>query len=183
MVQKDVTTPYLLVSYHVPQTKDSDYYALDVLSSVLSRGNSSRLYSSLVDKKQLATEVFTDLPYSFDPFSFYVYVECNTGVKEADVETALFKEIDSIKQNGITDRELQKVKNQKLMEFYQRVESINGKSESIGTYEVFFGDYKKMFNAPADYNKVTIDDVKRVANQYFKKSNRTVGVLQTNVED
>lgn len=183
MVQKDVTTPYLLVSYHVPQTRDSDYYALDVLNSVLSAGNSSRLYSSLVDKKQLATEVFTDMPYSFDPFSLNMYVQCNTGVKESDVEAALYNEIDSIQKNGITGRELQKVKNQKLMDFYQKIESINGKSQSIGDYEVFFGDYKKMFDAPADYNKVTVADVKRVANEYFKKSNRTVGILQTNVEN
>ena len=54
---------------------------------------------------------------------------------------------------------------------------------TIGNYEVFFGDYKKMFDAPAEYNKVTVADVKRVANKYFKKSNRTVGILQTNVED
>ena len=55
--------------------------------------------------------------------------------------------------------------------------------QDLGDYEVFFGDYKKMFDAPAEYSKVTVDDVKRVANLYFKKSNRTVGILQSNVED
>jgi predicted Zn-dependent peptidase len=69
------------------------------------------------------------------------------------------------------------------MEFYSQLETINGKSNNIGTYEVFFGDYRKMFDAPAEYSKVTADDVKRVANEYFKKSNRTVGILKTNVED
>jgi zinc protease len=69
------------------------------------------------------------------------------------------------------------------MGFYSEVETINGKSNTIGDYEVFFGNYKKMFDAPAEYNKVTVADVKRVANKYFKKSNRTVGILQTNVED
>ena len=183
VVQKDVTTPYLMVSYHVPATKDSDYYALDVLNSILSEGNSSRLYSSLVDQRQLATDVFTYLPLCFDPFEFNVYVACNEGIKEADVEKATFDEIDKIKKDGITPTELQKVKNRKLMDFYSAVEMINGKSQNIGTYEVFFGDYRKMFNAPAAYNKVTVDDVKRVANQYFKKSNRTVGILKPNVEN
>jgi predicted Zn-dependent peptidase len=182
-VQKEVTTPYILISYHVPETKNKDYYALEVLNAVLSRGNSSRLYSSLVDQKQLATNVFTDLPLSFDPFEFNIYTECNAGVKEEDVEKNIYAEIDKIKKDGITDTELQKVKNQKLMDFYRQVETINGKSNNIGNYEVFFGDYKKMFEAPDEYNKVTVDDVKRVANQYFKKSNRTVGILQTNVED
>ena len=69
------------------------------------------------------------------------------------------------------------------MDFYGQIETINGKSEDMGDYEVFFGDYKKMFDAPAEYSKVTVDDVKRVANLYFKKSNRTVGILQSNVED
>jgi predicted Zn-dependent peptidase len=78
---------------------------------------------------------------------------------------------------------LQKVKNQKLIEFYNQVETINGKSNNLGNYEVFFGDYHKLFDAPAAYNKVTVADIKKVANQYFKKSNRTVGILTTNVED
>ncbi len=182
-VQKDVTTPYLWIMYHVPETKNKDYYALDVLNAILSRGNSSRLYASLVDQKQLAKDIGSYMPQSFDPSEFNVYAECNAGVKEADVEKGIFEEIDKIKKDGITTNELQKVKNQVLMDFYQQVETINGKSNSIGNYEVFFGDYKKMFDAPEEYNKVTIEDVKRVANQYLKKSNRTVGILQTNVED
>ena len=69
------------------------------------------------------------------------------------------------------------------MEFYGQIETINGKSNNLGTYELFFGDYKKMFEAPDNFNKVTVADVQRVANTYFKKSNRTVGVLKSNVED
>jgi len=79
--------------------------------------------------------------------------------------------------------ELQKVKNQLLMSFYNSIETIDGKSNNLGTYEMFFGDYKKMFTAPQEYAKVTNDDIQRVANAYFKKSNRTVGVLKSNVED
>ena len=74
------------------------------------------------------------------------------------------------------------MKNQKLMEFYNQVETINGKSNNIGTYEVFFGDYKKMFNAPENFNKVTVEDVQNVAKKYFTKNNRTVGILKTNTE-
>jgi predicted Zn-dependent peptidase len=69
------------------------------------------------------------------------------------------------------------------MEFYGSIETIDGKSNSLGTYELFFGDYKKMFSAPDEYAKVSLDDVKRVASTYFKKSNRTVGVLKANVEE
>ncbi|MFV7236754.1 M16 family metallopeptidase [Flavobacterium sp. ZB4R12] len=183
IVKKEVATPYLMIGYHTPESKNEDYYALNILSSVLSSGNSSRLYASLVDQKQLATQVFTDFRDSFDPKLFNVYAVANKDVKEADLEQAIYVEIEKIKKEGISETELQKIKNQKLMEFYSQVETIDGKSNNIGTYEVFFGDYRKMFNAPANYNKITVADVQNVAKKYFTKSNRTVGVLKTNVED
>ena len=183
LVQKDVSTPYVAIAYHVPETRNKDYYALKILNSLLSSGNSSRLYSALVDKKQLATEIGTDYPESFDPTLFWIYATTSPDVAEKDVENALYEEIEKIKKDGITDKELQKIKNQKLIEFYKQIETNDGKANNIGTYEVFFGDYKKMFDAPDEFNKVTAADVKRVANEYFKKSNRTVGVLKSNVED
>jgi predicted Zn-dependent peptidase len=181
-IQKEVATPYLMIGYHTPETKHEDYYALNILSSVLSNGKSSRLYTSLVDEKQLATQVFTDYGESFDPSLFNFYAVANKDVDEADLENAIYAEIEKIKKEGISETELQKIKNQKLMEFYDQVETINGKSNNIGTYEVFFGDYKKMFDAPANFNKITIADVQNVTKKYFTKSNRTIGILKTNVE-
>jgi zinc protease len=182
-IKKEVETPYLMIGYKTPESKNEDYYALNILSSVLSSGNSSRLYASLVDQKQLATEVFTDFGNTFDPNLFNFYAVSNQDVKETDLELAIYAEIEKIKNEGVTETELQKIKNQKLIEFYNQVETINGKSNNIGTYEVFFGDYRKMFDAPANYNKVTVADVQRVAKKYFTKSNRTVAVLKTNVEE
>lgn len=181
--QREVATPYLMVSYHTPETQHEDYYALNMLSSVLGSGQSSRLYSELVDKKQLATQVFTSFGTSFDPNLFSVGAVANKNVDESDLENAIYMEIDKIKNDGITEKELQKIKNQKLMEFYNQVETINGKSNTLGTYELFFGDYKKMFSAPENYNKVTVKDIQEVAKKYFSKSNRTVGVLKSNVEN
>jgi predicted Zn-dependent peptidase len=183
LVQKDVATPYLNIVYHTPETKHEDYYALNLLSDILSSGKSSRLYNQLVDKKQLATQVFTDYGQSFDPYIFGLYAVAAKGIKETDVEKAIYEEIEKIKKDGVTENELQKVKNQEVMGFYSQVETINGKSNNIGTYEVFFGDFRKMFDAPALYNKVTADDIKRVANKYFTKANRTVGILKSNTEE
>ena len=181
-VQKDVAAPYMMIGYHTPEAKNDDYYALDILSSILTSGNSSRLYKALVDS-QLANGIFTDYGLSFDPYLFNFYVVSNQEVSTDTVEKTIYDVLDKIKEEGITEKELQKIKNQKLMEFYNQVETIDGKSNNIGTYELFFGDYKKMFDAPANFNKVTIDDVKRVAKKYFTKSNRTVGVLKANVEE
>jgi len=182
-VQKEVANPYLVIGYHTPEAKHEDFYALSILSSILSSGQSSRLYSSLVDQKQLATMVFTSYNESFDPSLFYFYTSANKDINEVAIENAIYEELENVKTNGITASELQKIKNQKLMEFYNQIETINGKSNNLGTYELFFGDYEKMFDAPENYNKVTVEDVQNVAIKYFTKSNRTVGVLKTNVED
>lgn len=182
-IQREVSSPYLMVGYHVPEARHDDYYALSILSAVLSNGKSSRLYSSLVDNQQLATQVFTSYGESFDPTLFTFYAVTADGVSENELEKALYAELEKIKTDGITENELQKIKNQKLMEFYDQIETINGKSNNIGTYEVFFGDYRKMFEAPARYNQVTAADVQRVAKLYFSKQNRTVGVLKSNTED
>lgn len=182
-VQKQVSSPYMIIGYHAPEAQHADYYALDILSSILSNGNSSRLYSNLVDKNQLATSVFTDYSPSFDPTLFSVYVSSAKGKSTDDIEKMVYTELEKIAKEGVTATELQKIKNQKLSEFYNQVETINGKSNNLGTYEVFFGDYKKMFTAMDEYAKVSIDDVKRVAATYFKKSNRTVGVLKSNTEE
>lgn len=182
-IRKDVSTPYLGIAYKAPQTTHEDYYALMLLSDILSSGKSSRLYSALVDQKQLATSIFASYSESFDPTLFSIYAVTNRGVNEADLEKAIYEELEKIKKDGVTDRELQKVKNKKLIEFYGQVETINGKSNNIGIYEVFFGDYRKMFDAPAAYNTVTAEDIRRVANKYLIKTTRTVGILKAKTDD
>ena len=182
VVQKDVANPYLSIAYHVPESNHQDYYALDLLRSILTTGKSSRLYSSIVDKQQLATNVFANFGLAFDPTLFRINAVTNKGKNVEDLEKAIHDEIEKIKKDGVLANELQKVKNQKLIEFYNQIEDINGKSNDIGTYEVYFGNYQRLFDAPKEYEKVTADDIKRVANQYFKKSNRTIGILQTKVD-
>jgi len=181
-VKREVPSPYLMIAFHVPETGSEDYYALDLLNSILSQGRSSRLYSSIVEEKQLALEVGTYHPEAFDPTLFYFYGVCNDGVEASKLEKVILDEVEKIISEGISENELQKVKNQKLMDFYKTLETINGLSNTIGTYELFFSDYKKLFTAPDDYKKVTVDDVKRVAGKYFTKQNRTVGILNTEEE-
>ena len=178
-VKREVPSPYILMAYHVPQTGSTDYYAIELLNSILSQGESSRLYNSIVDDQQLALEVGSVYFNAFDPTVLFIYGIANDGTTAAQLEKSILDELDKIIKNGVSEGELQKVKNQKLMEFYQTTETINGMSNTIGTYELFFGDYKKMFTAPEDYKKVTAEDIKNAAAKYFTKQNRTVGILNT----
>ena len=182
-VQKaSVSTPNVMLAYHIPAATHADFYAMDLLSSILSQGNSSRLYQALVDK-QVALEAQTYMPMSVDPNLFYVMGVATPEVKASTLERALIEQIDAIATNGVSQQELDKVKNIKLMDFYRAMETINGKANTIGTYEMYFGSYDKLFNAPEAYNKVTPADIQRVAQTYLRKSNRTVAVLAANEEN
>lgn len=181
-VNRNVSSPNVLVVYHVPETGSPDFFALDMLDTILGEGNSSRLYKALIDEKQLAVSVFTYLPQSLDPYLFHISAICAKDVNEDTLEKAIYEEVDKIIKDGVTEQELQKVKNRKQVGFYHVMETINGKADTIGSFEIYFGGYEKLFNALTEYRKVTAEDIKRVAAKYLKKSNRTVGILK-NIEE
>lgn len=174
-----VSTPNLMMAFHVPETQHQDYYALEILSDVLSVGESSRMQKALVNEQQVASSVFTYQPQSIDPNLFYIYGVAAKDVSAEQLEKAIIAEINKVMKSGITEQELQKVKNSRLVNFYREMATINGKSNTIGSYEMYFGDYKKLFSAPNDLEKVTLEDVQRVAKKYLRKANRTVGVLSS----
>ena len=178
-VKRDIPSPYILMAYHIPQSGSEEYYAVDLLESILSSGKTSRLYKSIVDEKQFAIDIGTDYELAFDPTIMLVYAIANQNVKAENLVKAILDEIDKVVNEEVTEDELQKVKNQKLMSFYHRMETINGKANTIGNYELFFGDYKKLFSAPSDYAKVTRDEIQQVAKKYFTEENRTVGIMQS----
>jgi predicted Zn-dependent peptidase len=182
VVQKNIPTPVMGVGYHVPDARHGDYYALDLMQNIMASGNSSRLYSALVDKKQLLTFVNMRFGLSFDPSLLMIYGQLTQEADPKLLEEALFAELEKLTREGVTAAELEKAKNQKMMEFYSEFSNINGKSNTIGTYEVYLGDYRKLYDAPKEYSKVTNEDIKRVANQYLRKSNRTVGYVQSKVD-
>ena len=89
----------------------------------------------------------------------------------------MIREINQVAANGVSADELTKVKNRKLVDFHRTMATINGKANTIGTYELFYGDFTRLFSAPEEYEKITPADIQRVAKAYFRKANRTVGVL------
>lgn len=183
LLKKTVPTFNIMMGYHVPATATADYYALELLNAIMTNGRSSRLYKAAVDSLQQATNVFAYMSAGFDPGLFIISATGARGKTPEALEATIDVEIEKIKKDGVRPEELQKVKNQELINFYGQIETINGKSNNLGTYEVFFGDYRKMFDAPKEYEKVTLEDIRRVANTYLKKSNRTVGIMSPDIED
>jgi len=177
VVHKQAELPLLLIGYHIPQTNNPDFYALNILETVLYHGESSRMYQRLVDKDQLALFVRARSASAFDPTLEQIIAQPKQGVDPAACEKAIYEEVERAKTSVITDQELEKAKNIRLVEFYQEMRTISGRANTIGTYEVFFGDYNKLFDAAKNYAAVTKEDVQRVATKYFSPNNRTVATL------
>ncbi len=177
VVKKYAQLPMLMIAYHVPQTASPDYYALRVLETILLSGQSSRLYQRVVDKDQLAIAIEGGFENAIDPTLFTVTAQPKTAIQPASIEKAVYGELDRLKSEAITDRELEKAKNILLAGFYRLMKTIDGRANTLGTYEIFFGDYSKLFSAAAEFSKVTKDDVRRVAQKYFGDKNRTVATL------
>jgi len=183
VVHKYAQLPVVMIGYHVPQTSSADYYALTVLRTVLASGESSRLYQRLVDKDQLALDVAMMQEPAFDPTLAVIVAQPKQGVDPAAVEKAVYEELERTKSGLISDQELEKAKNIQLVRFYQHMRTINGRANTIGTYEVFFGDYKKLFDAAKNFAAVTKEDVQRAARTYFGENNRTVATLVPEAEE
>lgn len=177
VVHKPAELPVLMIGYHVPQTNNADFYALNILRSVLFTGESSRMYQRLVDKDQLALDISSYVEPAFDPTLAIISAQPRQGVDPQACEKAIYEELEKVKSEAISDQELEKAKNARLVEFYKEMRTISGRANTIGTYEVFMGDYKKLFDAAKSYSAVTKEDVQRVAKKYFEANNRTVATL------
>jgi zinc protease len=176
-VKKFAQLPIVMMGYHVPEATNSDYYVLKLLSAILTEGESSRFYKRLVDKDQLALSVGGYMPMNFDPSLYNISVRLKEGASPKNAEKAIYEELDKIKTVGISDEELEKARNLMLMEFYEDMKTQEGKAQAIGRYEVYFGDYRKLFDAADAFKKITKDEIKRAAIEYFIDTNRTVSTL------
>jgi len=169
--------PIQQILYHVPESKSPDTAVLRVFSTVLTGGQSSRLYKRMVDSEQLALSVNAAVGNALDPTVFTFGIQPRSGVDPAATERVLYEELAKLQADAVPDAELRKAKNQILANLYRQQKTIEGRANLLGSYEVFYGDYKKLSTADKDIEAVTAADIQRVARQYFTAKNRTVATL------
>ena len=169
--------PSLMIGYRAPAARDGDTFVLDVIQSVLSTGDSSRLTRRLVYAEELATAVMVDFAWRIDPGAFVLYAELQPGGDPAKVEKALYEELEKIAADGVTDIELQKAKNTLRAHFLHEIATNNGRAHAIGNYETLLGDWRESLRTLDRYGAVTNADVKRVAAKVFTPKNRSVVTL------
>jgi zinc protease len=176
-VERNATTPLLYYAYKAPAANDPQGPAINLLMSILTEGNSSRLHRLLVEDKKLAIQVNGSFSESFDPLLAWLTLTLPEGANVPEVEKAVDAALAEVTAKGVTDAELARAKNQFAAAFWKQLATIDGKASLLGSHEVFQGDYRKLFDAPAVYEKVTREDVLEAAARVFQKKQRTVGVL------
>jgi len=130
-----------------------------------------------VDTEQIALSVGAGVGDALDPTVFTFNIQPRSGVDPATTEMALFEELSKLQADAVPDTELRKAKNQMLADLYRQLKTIAGRANLLGSYEVFQGDYAKLFSADKEIEAVTAADVHRVARQYFVAKNRTAATL------
>ncbi len=174
---KAAELPAVQIGYHVGSNHDQDDAALDMLSTILSHGESSRLYRSLVYDKQIATSVSAGNDSRQDPGLFIFTCQAQQGHTAQECETAIYDALTSVQKDGVTPQEMLKAKNVERVEFLDKFKTNLGRAGLIAEYEANWGNWLRLYDYLPKHDKVTAADVQRVAKQYFSDRNRTVVTL------
>ncbi len=177
LVRKEAQAPSYMAVWHAPNAKDADFLPLSILAKPLLDGESSRLYRRLVREEQLAIHIGGGVQESIDPFLFSIYVKPRPGADLDKIDRVIEEELAKVKAEGITPREFEKAMNGVRSNFYMGLQTISGKANQIGSYELLYGDFGKLFTIMDDYAAVKIERVKEVAAKVFTENNKTVGKL------
>lgn len=173
-VYDNIQLPAVMMGYHTPAQGTPDAYAVEMLAQILSEGNSSRLQKSIVDEQQKALFVGAFPFPSEDPGLSLMFGIVNMGVSVAELEAAIDAEVEKVQKELISEDEFLKMKNQIESSMISQNAKVEGIAENLANYFVYYGD-ANLVNTEIDrYMKVTREDLKRVANEYFRKDNRVV---------
>ena len=166
-----------MVGFHAPDINDPDIFSMEILRTILTDGESSRLQKKLVYEKEIALSVYSDFTLRMDPTLFVLYVQMKPGYSSEEGKKMLYDEIEKIKDGDVLDKEIIKSKNMVESNFLKSIKTTVGLGEKIGMFEILFGDYNYIFKVLDEFEKIVKNDLIKVANKYFIKDNRTVVTL------
>lgn len=173
-VYDNIQLPAVIQAYRSPAQGTDDAYAMEMLSTLLSSGASSRLNKRLVDQEQKSLFVGNFMLNLEDPGVSLAFSICNAGVAPEEVEASMDAVIAEVQNTMIDDKEFQKLRNQIENDFISSNSRVAGIAESLANYHMYYGE-TNLINTEIDkYLAVTKEDIMRVAKQYFSKDNRVV---------
>jgi predicted Zn-dependent peptidase len=181
VVLKERTQPLYLEGYHRPDYRTKDDAVFDAITDLMSEGRTSRLYRALVRDKKIASfsAGFSGLPGTKYPHLFAFYAFPLPGHTPQEVGDAIHAEIDRLKKEEITDDELKMIKTRSKANLIRGLADNEGLATQLATYQRRYGDWRELFRSVDRIDQVTKADIRRIANQIFVDTNRTVGIIET----
>jgi predicted Zn-dependent peptidase len=175
------TQPLYLEGYHRPDFRTKDDAVYDAITDLMSDGRTSRLYRALVRDKQIASfsAGFSGLPGNKYPHLFAFYAFPLPGHSTQEVGDAIHAEIERLKKEDISDDELKMIKTRTKANLIRSLGDNEGLANQLASYETRYGDWRELFRSVDRIDKVTKADIRRVAQETFTDTNRTVGVIET----
>lgn len=171
-VYDNIQLPAVIQTYRTPAQGTPDHYAVKMLSTLLSQGESSRLYKALVDEQQKALFVGSFPLEMEDPGVSITFGIAGNGINPKDLEAAMDAELKRVQDELIGETEFQKLRNQIENDFVTANGTVVGIAENLANYEMYFGDANLINTEIERYMKVTREDIRRVAKKYFHPNNR-----------
>ncbi len=173
-VYDNIQLPAVIQAYHIPGQGTDDYYAVEMLGSILSQGQSSRLYRSLVDEQRLAIQVAA-IPLGLEhPGLSIVFGIPQMGVDPKLLEDAINIELEKIRNELITEVEMEKLRNQYENRIVNNNNTIASRAQNLASNHTFFGNADRVNTLLDKYMAVTREDIQRAAQEYFRENNRVV---------
>ena len=177
VLKKEAELPVVLLYYHVPNAANPDAFALDLLTTVLAGGRSSRLYQELVYRRRLAQSVDADYSgLSVDPGVLSVSARVMPDKDPSEVERTIDSLLNQVRSEPVSEREIEKAKNQVEADFVFGQDSVSGQARRIGFYEITTR-WQDLESYLPGIRKVTAADILRVAKKYLDPDRRTIGTL------
>jgi predicted Zn-dependent peptidase len=181
VVLRETAQPYYIEGYHRGSALHPDDAVYDVISDLLSAGRTSRLYRSLVRDKKIAAGAagFSGIPGDKYPSLFLFFAIPTPGHTPQELQGAIRAEIERLKNEDVSDEDLQMIKTRTRANLVRRLDSNQGLAGQLVAYETRFGDWRELFRSVDAIGKVTKADIRRVANEVFVPANRTIGILES----
>ncbi|HEY0782162.1 MAG TPA: pitrilysin family protein [Thermoanaerobaculia bacterium] len=181
VILEDPAQPFYVEAYHKPAGTDPDQPVYDAIDDILSTGRTSRLYRSLVRDKKIAIQVgsFTGLPGDKYPNLWAVLAVPAFGATNEQVQAALRSELDRLTREDVTADELAKWKTRARASVVRSLNSNSGLAVQLAVTQRLYGDWRELFHYLDRVDKVTAQDIRRVAQRTFQKTNRTVAMIVT----
>ncbi len=181
VVLEEMSQPLYLEGYHRPDYRSPDDAVYDAIADLMSDGRTSRLYRALVRDKKIAADSagFSGLPGNKYPHLFAFYAFPLPGHKPDEMAEAIHVEIEKLKKEDISDEELKMIKTRAKANLLRSLGSNEGLANNLALYQARYDDWRELFRSVDRIDKVTKADIRRVANQTFVPTNRTVGIIET----